>query len=1054
MSGNMKKLICALLTGTMLLSSVGLVGFAADDTAAPTAQTTAASEATAAPVESAETTATEAPAAETTPQTTPAATPETQTAPESTKYDNDAYYKKALALCQGLGIITGYEDGSIKPDSTVTRAEMAAIILRMLANSSTATYQNIFTDVDASHWAAGTIQTASGLGIINGMGDGTFVPDGNVQYEQVAKMIVCAMNYDDSAKYSGGYPNGYMKVASDLDITKSAAGTIGVATDRGVVIKMIYNALLADYNEPAGMDYGQQQYKAERTLAEYAFDVKEEKGTLLGTAITSLTSRDLQDGQVLIQSTTEKDEDPIVYNTALEGLDNLLAANVTLYYQDNDNGDTRELLAIAENPAKTESVTIKNGDISEIEEFEGFDGTQGKIKLYGTKKYDLADNITVVFNGSVINEEDFDKAQAKEASAAAKAKEELETNGTPISTYFRYFDENGDPYSYTEFLQPGYGSIRLVENNDEKKGYDFAFIDSYETLLVSSATAKKIVGKMNNKSASIDVDADAKDLKITTMIDGDEAKPRNLKKDSVVSVKRSLDDETIELVKVSDTITGAAKNISTEDGKTYTNVNGTKYEVDPNAGSVKTGTQSIFYLDMFGRIGYIESESADGMLQSGEKYGWLMSAYDSDNGEETIVNILGQDGKAVAYELSKNVDWWAPRATEAVKMDRDDLAAILKDMKNMDFVNLGNAKTAFDNNGELKVTPLRMVKYKANSSNELSRLYCAVDASTVDEKSGALRVNPANMKGVNAVSGSVAGYTIADGILEFSVPMKPSDMKTASNYSVGEAKAENYVIRENGSNRDYVIGEFDGIGATLIIKFTASANEAASYTEMGTADSGPSIMVVDSINTGRDDDDNQIYEIVGYSSGSEVSVTTNKNTNVAKATKELYTRANNQTYFNFSEALWNAPEPNGTELTDFIHKGDIILYTTDGRLILQYASAEDAKFDEDGNFDPKSIRTIDGNGYYGTARVSYYFGSVEETNLDDIASVKISNKTENITFDPSKSIDLVTINKNGKITVSKEVLSVSDLEIGDYLLVNLSDKNTNLKAMIAYRIED
>lgn len=35
-------------------------------------------------------------------------------------YDNDSYYDKALSLCSALGIITGYEDGSVKPDSKVT----------------------------------------------------------------------------------------------------------------------------------------------------------------------------------------------------------------------------------------------------------------------------------------------------------------------------------------------------------------------------------------------------------------------------------------------------------------------------------------------------------------------------------------------------------------------------------------------------------------------------------------------------------------------------------------------------------------------------------------------------------------------------------------------------------------------------------------------------------------------------------------------------------------------------------------------------------------------
>ena len=162
----------------MLVGSVGVVGFADEDTNAETVVTTSA-EATEKPADAE---AAEAPAVcrgnrgsccnrgscsyELSPTTS------------GSSYDNDSYYDKALSLCSALGIITGYEDGSVKPDSKVTRAEMASIVLRMLDLTSTSTYQNGFTDVTSSHWAADQIQTALEANIISGMGDGTFVPDG------------------------------------------------------------------------------------------------------------------------------------------------------------------------------------------------------------------------------------------------------------------------------------------------------------------------------------------------------------------------------------------------------------------------------------------------------------------------------------------------------------------------------------------------------------------------------------------------------------------------------------------------------------------------------------------------------------------------------------------------------------------------------------------------------------------------------------------------------------------------------------------------------------
>ena len=134
MGNKMKKLICALLASAMLVGSVGVVGFADEDTNAETVVTTSAeatekpadAEATEAPA-SAE--ATEAPAgAEATEAPAVTEAPVATVAPTTSgsSYDSDSYYDKALSLCSALGIITGYEDGSVKPNSKVTRAEMAS----------------------------------------------------------------------------------------------------------------------------------------------------------------------------------------------------------------------------------------------------------------------------------------------------------------------------------------------------------------------------------------------------------------------------------------------------------------------------------------------------------------------------------------------------------------------------------------------------------------------------------------------------------------------------------------------------------------------------------------------------------------------------------------------------------------------------------------------------------------------------------------------------------------------------------------------------------------
>ncbi|MBQ7744470.1 MAG: S-layer homology domain-containing protein, partial [Ruminococcus sp.] len=212
MSNKIKKLICSLLAAAMLVTSAGVVAMAAPEDEAAAAETTATEttvtetaddsstadqtdeEKETAGTEATETTAeaTEAPAAEATEAPAAEATAAPVATTSSSDYDNDDYYKKSLTLCSSLGIISGFEDGSVKPEEKVTRAQMASIVLRMLAIPGTSQYQGIFSDVSDSHWAASQIQSAYEASIVSGMGDGTFAPDAEVTYAQVIVMLVNA----------------------------------------------------------------------------------------------------------------------------------------------------------------------------------------------------------------------------------------------------------------------------------------------------------------------------------------------------------------------------------------------------------------------------------------------------------------------------------------------------------------------------------------------------------------------------------------------------------------------------------------------------------------------------------------------------------------------------------------------------------------------------------------------------------------------------------------------------------------------------------------------
>ena len=92
--------------------------------------------------------------------------------------ESDMWYNNAISTLTNAGILTGYEDGSFRPNAPITRAEFAA----MAARFSDVEYSggNSFSDVSDNYWAARYIALAEYLGWINGYPDGTFRPAQNI----------------------------------------------------------------------------------------------------------------------------------------------------------------------------------------------------------------------------------------------------------------------------------------------------------------------------------------------------------------------------------------------------------------------------------------------------------------------------------------------------------------------------------------------------------------------------------------------------------------------------------------------------------------------------------------------------------------------------------------------------------------------------------------------------------------------------------------------------------------------------------------------------------
>ncbi|MNS87362.1 Cellulosome-anchoring protein precursor [compost metagenome] len=85
--------------------------------------------------------------------------------------------------------IYGYPDGKFGPGQHLTRAELAAILARLLPENTSSSVSPNFTDLKASHWAYRSIAKVFGLKIMIGNPDGTFRPDAEVTRAEMAVVV-------------------------------------------------------------------------------------------------------------------------------------------------------------------------------------------------------------------------------------------------------------------------------------------------------------------------------------------------------------------------------------------------------------------------------------------------------------------------------------------------------------------------------------------------------------------------------------------------------------------------------------------------------------------------------------------------------------------------------------------------------------------------------------------------------------------------------------------------------------------------------------------------
>lgn len=131
--------------------------------------------------------------------------------------DPSAKSAQAITELSSLGIISGYPDGTFRPNNKITRVELAAVMSKAFKyEDASAMYS--YVDVPMTSWFYDYVMRVSNAGIMNGTGMNRFNPNADITHNELMKMSVSQLGKDKFAQELGAWPKGYAEVAKIVGI--------------------------------------------------------------------------------------------------------------------------------------------------------------------------------------------------------------------------------------------------------------------------------------------------------------------------------------------------------------------------------------------------------------------------------------------------------------------------------------------------------------------------------------------------------------------------------------------------------------------------------------------------------------------------------------------------------------------------------------------------------------------------------------------------------------------------------------------------------------------
>lgn len=568
----------------------------------------------------------------------------------------DSDNAEAIETLSGLAILSGYSEGSFMPDGKITRAEFAVIVTKLTgfeAVNNETSTPTPFADVEDTYWANNYINYVNSMGFMIGNGDG-FSPEAEVTVDEVQKVLVEVLGYGFRTM-NMGYPDGYRSVGSELGIYSKVKSKYTEPATRGEVAQMAYNCIDIKVYKRSVFGGDKITYSQGEDLLKEYLKIDTWKGVVVEDSLSGLTGpSSLSDSQMRIK--TAKTGEIVQIDTNENAVSSYLGTSVTAYTKENEL-EENELQYIKLNKNGYKSLLITADQFVQFE-----DGTV----LYnldpdgnGTdKKISVLPSLDIVYNGV-------------------------------------YYD--GDKAS---IMNIDSGTLDFADTDDDGM-YDLVKIQEKEYIVVDSVSAEegRIIDKYSYEN-NIEVDVDDPDnlievtkfnlpLTIGALTSGDVVE--------VVRSKNSTGKKLYKLTVINNQIAGEITSYSDDsvwigdkEYKLSSYYKNNKSEI----GALPTGVNTSFILDSDNRI-MLAADTVSTYL-----YGYFVGIEQESELSDPVIRIFTSGGKMTDFTLGSNV-----------LLDGKSKATVEDINTNLSQAKYGTSVTTKDLG--------QLIRYKTNKANEI-----------------------------------------------------------------------------------------------------------------------------------------------------------------------------------------------------------------------------------------------------------------------------------------------------------------------------------------------